>query len=646
MKRGGRRRLSRFGHPVVAVLVAGSAAAWAWALASPVPERGYAAAVGGLSLLTVFVALWTEALAEGLGQAASGAPHGRNDTPARVLNPSGTVRPVAADALRRGQRIRVEAGEQVPGDAVVVAGGGAVDESAMTGESAPVLKQPGDLLTAGTTLVMGEVEATVRSDPDEWYPRRLVRAVGGTNRPASVSEQTLSWFLGVFSGFMLVVALSLAPVSARWVPGVSNPAVWLGLALALIPTTAGALLPAIGLAERRHLARLAVVPRGSRALERAGDVDTVVVDKTGTITEGHRTATELIPLPGTSPETLAWGAYLASAQDRTPEGRTVAALAAASLAGPLPASVGMPVPFSARTRLSGVDLPDGRQIRKGAISSIRLLTDTGLAPLEELADGVAWSGSTPLAVVLDEEPLGIVRLDDRVHPAAPEWMAQFRALGLHTVLVTGDHPLTAAVIANALSVDEYRAEATPEGKRALIRELQAQGRVVAMTGDGVNDAPALAQADVGLALASGAPSAQESANLVDLDSEAGKLAAIVRIGRELAITRGALITFSVATDLAKYFVVVPGVLASLGVGLLPGFAALGLGNPGRTVLAALIFNLLSILGLLPVAVRGTRRPTAPWVRQLVVWGGAGLVSALVGIVTIGAGLGWIARVFR
>ena len=640
-RRKGRSRL----HPVVAVLAAGTALAWAWAVAGPPPEHAYAAVVGGLSFLTVVVALGTDAVVEGLGRKAARARVGEDRTPARVLNPSGTVRPVAAEALRRGQRVRVVAGETIPGDAVVAAGGGTVDESAMTGESAPVLKEPGDLVTAGTTLVMGELEATVRSDPADWYPRRLARATTDTRRPASATERTLSWFLGVFSVFMLVVALSLAPITARWLPGVGNPAVWLGLALALVPTTAGALLPAIGMAERRRLARLGVVPRGGRALERAGDVDTVVVDKTGTITEGHRTATDLMPLPGTVPEMLAWCAYLASAQDRTPEGRTVAAFAAARLAGALPEVVGMPVPFSARTRLSGVDLPDGRQIRKGALSSIRRLTDTGLAPLEELADAVAWSGSTPLAVMLDGEPLGIVRLDDRVHRAAPEWMAQFRALGLHTVLVTGDHPLTAAVIANALAVDEFRAEATPEDKRALIRELQAQGRVVAMTGDGVNDAPALAQADVGLALASGAPSAQDSANLVDLDSEAGKLAAVVRIGRELAVTRGALITFSVATDLAKYFVVVPGLLASLGRGLLPGFAALGLGSPERTVLAALVFNLLSILALLPVAVRGTRRPAAPWTRQLLVWGGAGLVSALVGIVAIGAGLGWMARVF-
>ena len=642
----GRRRefWSRI-HPVVAVLAAGTALAWAWAIAGPPPERAYAAVVGGLSLLTVVVALGTDAVVDGLGRKAAHARVGEDHTPARVLNPSGTVRPVAADALRRGQRVRIVAGETIPGDAVVVAGGGTVDESAMTGESAPVLKAPGDLVTAGTTLVMGELEATVRSDPQDWYPRRVARATMDTRRPVSATERTLSWFLGVFSVFMLVVALSLAPITARWLPGVDNPAVWLGLALALVPTTAGTLLPAIGMAERRHLARLGVVPRGVRALERAGDVDTVVVDKTGTITEGHRTATDLMALPGTAPERLAWCAYLASAQDRTPEGRAVAAFAAARLAGALPEVVGMPVPFSARTRLSGVDLPDGRQIRKGAISSIRLLTGRGLAPLEELADAVAWSGSTPLAVVLDGEPLGIVRLDDRVHRAAPEWMAEFRALGLHTVLVTGDHPLTAAVIANALSVDEFRAEATPEDKRALIAELQGQGRVVAMTGDGVNDAPALAQADVGLALASGAPSAQDSANLVDLDSEAGKLAAIVRIGRELALTRGALITFSVATDLAKYFVVVPGLLASLGLGLLPGFVGLGLGSPGRTVLAALVFNLLSIVALLPVAVRRTRRPAAPWPRQLLVWGGAGLVSALVGIVAIGAGLGWMARVF-
>ena len=625
------------------VLEGGLAAAWAVAIFGPPAGRDYAAAVGGITLATVGVAAWTAEWADAWGRAASRALEpAPEDTPARVLNRSGTMAPMAAQQLRRGFQIRVEPGEVVPADAVVISGGGTVDESAMTGESAPVLKAPGDVLTAGTVLQVGELDATVRSDPEDWYPRRLTRAVEDARRPASPTDQTLQLLLGILSGLVLVVALTLAPLAAHYA-SLAWPAVWIGLALALVPTTAGALLPAIALAARGTVAALRVIPKSGRPLERAGDVDTVVIDKTGTLTEGRRTAIELMPLAGIERSQLAHWAYLSSVQDRTPEGRTVAALAASVLAESTPEIEGRPVPFSARTRLSGVDLPDGRQVRKGAISSIRLLTDTGVAPLEELADQVAWTGSTPMGVMLDGQPLGIVRLDDQVKAGAAEWIAALHDLGLDTILVTGDHPLTASVIGSALGVGRVQAEATPQDKRALVRRLQAEGRVVAMAGDGVNDAPALAQADVGVALAAGGPAMMDSANLLDLDSNPGKVADIVRAGRQLAMTRGSLIAFSVATDLAKYFVVIPGILHSVpGVMASWPLAALGLANPARTVLAALIFNLLTVLLLLPVAARSARYPTGLRRRQLLVWGGAGLLSALVGIAAIAAGLGWAA----
>jgi K+-transporting ATPase ATPase B chain len=619
-------------------------------LLTGVPGAGTSLHIAAWLWLCVVFANFAEALAEGRGKARADTLRAtKSETRVRVLgapddNPaSGTE--TLSTALRAGQFVHVAAGEIIPADGEAVRGVASVNESAITGESAPVIREAGgdrSSVTGGTTVVSDWLVIRVTAEPGKSFLDRMIALVEGAERQKTPNEIALNILLVGLTLIFLFVVVTL-PAFASY-SGTSIPVIVLGaLFVTLIPTTIGGLLSAIGIAGMDRLVKANVIAKSGRAVEAAGDVDTLLLDKTGTITFGNRMADALIPAPGVDLRRLAEAAALASLADETPEGKSIVEKAREVL-GSVPT---MPkgaeaVAFTAQTRLSGLDLEGGRSFRKGATDAVIRLT--GKTPPQALAaqvDAIARSGGTPLLVAEGAEILGVVHLKDIVKPGVRERFAELRAMGIRTVMITGDNPLTAAAIAAEAGVDDFLAEATPEMKLDLIRREQAGGRLVAMCGDGSNDAPALAQADVGVAMNAGTPAAKEAANLIDLDSDPTKLIEVVLVGKQLLISRGALTTFSIANDVAKYFAILPAIF----VAAYPGLGALnimGLASPTSAILSAVIFNALILVALVPLALRGVAyRPSSAAAllrRNLLIYGLGGLIVPFMGIKAIDAAL--------
>ncbi len=605
----------------------------------------YNGVVTVILLLTVWFANYAEALAEGRGKAkAASLRKTKIELMARRIGSADEAEQlIPATAIRKEDVVRVNQGEIIPIDGEVLQGVAYVDELAITGESAPVLKQPGtdmfSSVTAGTLLISDCLLVRATANPGDSFLDRMIYLVEGARRQKTPNEMALTVLLAVLTLIFLIVIATMAPI-ADYLQAQINVADLVALLVALIPTTIGALLSAIGIAGIDRTFRFNVMAMSGKAVEAAGDVHTLLLDKTGTITLGNRQATKFIPLSGCSANALVSAAHLASYFDTTPEGLTIVAFARrlGSKGDPVPEGA-QRVDFSAQTRMSGLDLPDRQVVRKGAVGAVvHHIANVFGAPappdLQEVADGIARNGATPLAVAVNEKILGLIELSDVLKPSIRERIAQLRKMGIRTIMVTGDNPVTAQAIATLAGVDEFVAEAKPEEKLRLIQREQAEGRLVAMTGDGTNDAPALAQADCGVAMHSGTNAAKEAANLIDLDSDPTKLIDLVAIGKQMLITRGALTTFSIANDVAKYFAIIPAMFI---VGL-PGLSALnvmGLSTPHSAVLSALIFNALIIPALIPLALRGVHfRPRSAenaFYRNLLVYGLGGLIAPFVGI---------------
>ncbi|MBU6221715.1 MAG: potassium-transporting ATPase subunit KdpB [Planctomycetes bacterium] len=595
---------------------------------------------------TVLFATFAESLAEGRGRAQADAMRSmRKDTPAkRLASPrrDAAIETVPSPSLRAGDHVLIEAGDLVPGDGEVVEGVASVDESAITGESAPVIRESGgdrNTVTGGTRLLSDWLIVRITADPGDSFLDRMIGLIEGAQRKKTPNEIALDILLAGLTLVFLVVTATLLPFSlhATASAGRGEPiglAVLAALFVCLAPTTIGGLLPAIGIAGIDRMVRANVLATSGRAVEAAGDVDVLLLDKTGTITLGNRQAAAFLPAAGVAERDLADGAQLASLADETPEGRSIVVLAKErhGLRARDVTSLGATfVPFTAQTRMSGVDL-DGRQIRKGArdavVRHVEQAGGTVTSEIHAICDAVAKAGSTPLMVADGNRVLGVVELKDIVKGGLAERFKDLRAMGIRTVMITGDNPLTAAAIAAEAGVDDFLAEATPEAKLAMIRRYQTEGHLVAMTGDGTNDAPALAQADVAVAMNSGTQAAKEAGNMVDLDSDPTKLLEIVHVGKQLLMTRGSLTTFSLANDIAKYFVILP---AAFG-GIYPQLDRLDLmrlHSPTTAVLSAVAFNALVIVGLVPMAMQGVPyrpRPAAELLRtNLMVWGLGGLI---------------------
>jgi potassium-transporting ATPase ATP-binding subunit len=595
--------------------------------------------------LTVIFANLAEGLAEGRGRAQADALRAmRTETVAHMED--GTERP--ASELRRGDVVVVEAGEVIPGDGTVIEGIASVDESAITGESAPVIRESGgdrSAVTGGTRVLSDRIVVEITHEPGESFLDRMIALVEGAERRKTPNEIALNILLAALTLVFLIVVVSLKPFAEFANTDISITTL-IALLVALIPTTIGALLSAIGIAGMDRLVRRNVLALSGRAVEASGDVDVLLLDKTGTITLGNREAAEFVPMPGVPEGDLAEAAQLSSLADETPEGRSIVVLAKqyGLREHEMATAQARFVPFTAQTRMSGVDM-DGTMLRKGAADAIAAWVrgegGTPPAELEGEVDRIAREGGTPLAVARNSQILGVIYLKDTVKEGMAARFERLRAMGIRTVMVTGDNKLTAAKIAAEAGVDDFLAEATPERKLELIRHEQADGRLVAMTGDGTNDAPALAQADVGVAMNTGTQAAREAGNMVDLDSNPTKLIEIVEVGKQLLITRGALTTFSIANDVAKYFAILPAIFAFTYAaagkerGPLDALNIMGLGTPSSAIISAIVFNAVIIPLLVPLALKGVQyRPvgaTALLRRNMLVYGVGGLVAPFVGI---------------
>lgn len=592
---------------------------------------------------TVLFACFAEALAEGRGRAqADSLRKTRTKTLANRIMSGGKLEAIPAESLRKGDYVAVKAGEIIPADGEITEGVATVDESAITGESAPVIREAGgdrSAVTGGTRVLSDEIKIRVTANPGESFLDRMISLVEGARRQKTPNEIALTILLSALTIIFLVVIGTLKCFGLY--SGMSlSVTVLVALLVCLIPTTIGGLLSAIGIAGIDRLVQKNVLAMSGRAVEAAGDIDVLLLDKTGTITLGNREAAQFIPAAGVTPEELADAAQLASLADETPEGRSIVVLAKEyGLRGRsiLEMAHADFLPFSAQTRMSGVDI-NGTKIRKGAADAIREFTGSAFpSEVDDVVGAVARAGGTPLVVARQDRVLGVVHLKDIVKGGLRDRFERFRAMGIKTVMITGDNRLTAAAIATEAGVDDFLAEARPEDKLALIRKEQGAGHLVAMTGDGTNDAPALAQADVGVAMNTGTQAAKEAGNMVDLDSNPTKLIEIVEIGKQMLMTRGALTTFSIANDVAKYFAIIPAML----IGSFPMIAPLNimrLESPTSAILSAVIFNALVIIALIPLALRGVRfRPLAAEVllrRNLLVFGAGGVVAPFIGIKAI------------
>src|ERR1019366_3829890 len=598
---------------------------------------------------TVLFANFAEAMAEGRGKAqADTLRKARSETEARRLLADGTIETVPSAKLRSGDVVMVAASELVPGDGEVIEGVASVDESAITGESAPVIREAGvdrSAVTGGTRVLSDVIKVRITSNPGETFLDRMIALVEGAERQKTPNEIALNILIAGLTLIFLLAVVTLQPFSAYSILAVNagtapTVAVLVSLLVCLIPTTIGGLLSAIGIAGMDRVMQHNVLAMSGKAVEASGDVNTLLLDKTGTITLGNRQAVEFIPVDGVSSSSLADAAQLSSLADETPEGRSVVVLAKEkyNLRGREVAEHEAHfIPFSAYTRMSGVDI-DGRQLRKGATEAIAqfVVKSGGVVPksLSEISDNISRNGGTPLAVADGKKVLGVIHLKDIVKGGMKDRLASLRAMGIRSVMITGDNPLTAAAIAQEAGGDDFLAQATPKDKLEYIRKEQAEGRLVAMTGDGTNDAPALAQADVGVAMNTGTMAAKEAGNMVDLDSNPTKLIEIVAIGKQLLITRGSLTTFSIANDVAKYFAIIPAMFAAI-YPELNKLNIMGLHSPQSAVLSAVIFNAVIIIALVPLALRGVHyKPVSAGqmlTRNLLIYGLGGIIAPFPGI---------------
>ncbi|AJE50550.1 potassium-transporting ATPase subunit B [Paenibacillus jamilae] len=608
-------------------------------------EMGFNLAVFIILLFTLLFANFAEALAEGRGKAqAASLKKSKQDSQANKLV-GNEIQVVSSTALRKGDVVIVSQGEMIPSDGEVIEGLASVDESAITGESAPVIKESGGdfcSVTGGTRVVSDRIKVRITTEPGETFIDKMISLVEGAQRQKTPNEIALNTLLISLTIIFLIVVVTLAPIARHFKIDLPVP-VLISLLVCLIPTTIGGLLSAIGIAGMDRVTQFNVLAMSGKAVEASGDINTMILDKTGTITFGNRMASEFVVVDGVEKAELAKWAAMSSLKDETPEGRSVLELMRKqeyTLDESLAAG-GTFIEFKAETRMSGLDLADGRRVRKGAVDSVRqwIVSQKGSVPadLEEKANQVAAEGGTPLAVALDDRIYGIIYLKDTVKPGMKERFDQLREMGIRTIMCTGDNPLTAATIAREAGVDDFVAESKPEDKIAVIRREQEQGKLVAMTGDGTNDAPALAQADVGLAMNSGTVAAKEAANMVDLDSDPSKIIEVVAIGKQLLMTRGALTTFSIANDVAKYFAIIPAMFM-LAIPQMSALNVMGLGSPLSAILSALIFNAVIIPLLIPLAMKGVKyKPMSSdrlLGRNLLIYGLGGMVVPFVGIKAI------------
>jgi K+-transporting ATPase ATPase B chain len=650
------------GNPVMFVVEVGSVITTILLirdLATGAPGIGFGLQITLWLWFTVLFANFAEAMAEGRGKAqADNLRKARTETTARKLLPNGQTQTVAAPQLRKDDVVLVSAGEFIPGDGEIIEGVASVDESAITGESAPVIREAGgdrSAVTGGTRVLSDQIKIRITSNPGETFLDRMIALVEGAERQKTPNEIALNILLAGLTIIFLLAVVTLQPF-AIYSNAPQTVFVLVSLLVCLIPTTIGGLLSAIGIAGMDRLIQHNVLAMSGRAVEAAGDVNTLLLDKTGTITLGNRQASEFIPLPGVDAMELADAAQLSSLADETPEGRSIIVLAKEKygLRGrEIHTHQAHFIPFTAQTRMSGVNY-DGREIRKGAAEAIEALittgndltTPTGLQrgaaigiqtvpkELREIVERVSKAGGTPLVVAENHRALGVIHLKDIVKGGMKERFDQLRAMGIKTVMITGDNPLTAATIAREAGVDDFLAEAKPEDKMALIKREQAEGKLVAMTGDGTNDAPALAQADVGVAMNTGTQAAKEAGNMVDLDSNPTKLIEVVEIGKQLLMTRGALTTFSIANDVAKYFAIIPAMF-SAAFPVMNALNIMKLATPQSAILSAVIFNALIIIALIPLALRGVKYRSLSAAtllrRNLLIYGLGGIIIPFIGI---------------
>jgi K+-transporting ATPase ATPase B chain len=630
--------------------------------ASPTAGLGFQVQVAAWLWFTVLFATYAEAVAEARGRAqAATLRRARSGTTAHRRGDDGSIEAVGSAALRRGDVVVVEEGETIPGDGDVIDGVGFVNEAAITGESAPVLKEPGtdirSSVTGGTTLVSDRLVIRISADPGDTFLDRMIALVEGAKRQRTPNEIALAILLSGLTIVFLLATVTLRPFG-QFAGATVDTVALIALLVCLIPTTIGGLLSAIGIAGMDRVARFNVLAMSGRAVEASGDVDVILLDKTGTITYGNRLAAAIVPAPSVDERETLVAALVASLHDETPEGRSIVELARSRLstlhvtASPgagdgleggdgleaLAASIVETIPFRAETRTSGARTSDGRHVLKGAVDAITAdLAVPAPAAIFSGSDAIADRGATPLAIRDDGRVVGLIELKDTVKEGLVERFAEFRRMGIRTVMVTGDNPRTAATIAREAGVDDFIAQATPEAKIGFIRAEQAAGHLVAMTGDGTNDAPALAQADVGLAMNSGTSAAKEAANMVDLDSDPTKLLEVIAIGKQLLITRGSITTFSIANDVAKYFAIVPALFVSV-YPQLDALNVMGLSTPESAILSAVIFNALVIVALIPLALRGVAFRAAPASellrRNLLIYGLGGLIAPFLGIKAI------------
>lgn len=605
--------------------------------------RGYNIAVFFILLFTLLFANFAEALAEGRGKAqADTLRKTKSDTLANLVQKDGTIRRVSSTQLKKGDMVRVEVGELIPTDGEIMEGLASIDESAITGESAPVIKEAGgdfSSVTGGTRVVSDYIVMRVQTDPGESFLDRMISLVEGAQRQKTPNEIALTTLLAVLTLIFLIVILTMVPM-ANYLGIRLDLATLIALLVCLIPTTIGGLLSAIGIAGMDRVTQFNVLAMSGKAVEAAGDIDTLILDKTGTITYGNRMASEFTPVQGITSSEMTRAALQASVRDETPEGRSVVELAGKQGQSWSETEYANTenVEFTAETRMSGLNLISGMKIRKGAVDAIKryIASAGGRIPgdLDEIANRIAKAGGTPLAVAIDERIYGVIYLKDTVKPGLKEKFAEMRAMGIKTIMCTGDNPLTAATIALEAGVDDFIAEAKPEDKIAAIKKEQQEGKLVAMTGDGTNDAPALAQADVGLAMNSGTMAAKEAANMIDLDSDPTKLLSVVSIGKQLLITRGALTTFSISNDIAKYFAIIPAMFI-LAMPQLQALNIMNLASPQSAILSALIFNAIIIPLLIPIAMRGVkyRAMSAERLlgRNVFIYGVGGVIVPFIGI---------------
>jgi len=631
------------GNPVMFVVEIGSVITTVLLILHPHAAFSFNLQITLWLWFTVLFANFAEAMAEGRGKAqAETLRRARSETVAKRIISDGKIEEIPSAKLRAGDLVSVSAGELIPGDGEIVEGVASVDESAITGESAPVIREAGgdrSAVTGGTRVLSDYIKVKITSNPGETFLDRMIALVEGASRQKTPNEIALNILLAGLTIIFLLAVVTLQPF-AIYSGSPQTVFVLVSLLVCLIPTTIGGLLSAIGIAGMDRLVQHNVLAMSGRAVEAAGDVNTLLLDKTGTITFGNRQATEFLPAPGVTEAEMADAAQLSSLADETPEGRSIVVLAKEKyqLRGrDFAAHEAEFIPFTAQTRMSGVNL-DGRQIRKGAADSIAhyLEQNNGAMPQEVRAtvERIASSGGTPLVVSENRRAMGVIHLKDVVKGGIRDRFAQLRAMGIRTVMITGDNPLTAAAIAREAGVDDFLAQATPEDKLKLIRSEQAGGKLVAMTGDGTNDAPALAQADVGVAMNTGTQAAKEAGNMVDLDSNPTKLIEVVEIGKQLLMTRGALTTFSIANDVAKYFAIIPAMFAAT-FPVLNALNIMHLKTPQSAVLSAVIFNALIIIALIPLALRGVkyRAMNAENLlrRNLLIYGVGGLIAPFVGI---------------